>query len=353
MAGCGLAAGLVGVAAPAQAQIELGLGGFMQQWAGYAWNDDDDFSGADVKSDLRLEVGAETTLDNGLQVGTEVRVDWGDSGDFDQFIEAFLYLESGLGRVEVGDRDSAAALMHYAAPEVGIGINDGDVSDWVANPTVSDADSAFESTYLYLGEDKGTKISYFTPRLAGFQLGVSYIPEFEQLNNEQPADDRYHQGVALGANFVDSLGPVAVAASATFLRAEAPDGMAGIEDARGYAFGLELGYAGFTLGGSYASTRGSADGGTDASRSLDGEGWDLGLAYETGPWAVSFSHFHGEAEGAVALPGRDKSDVFMLSARYALGPGVSLAGSLYHVDYDGEARDNSGYAAVSGIVLDF
>ncbi|SMF18990.1 Outer membrane protein (porin) [Tistlia consotensis] len=358
-AGSGLAAGVLSAVSPAEAQVEIGLAGYMEQWLGYGHSDQHHYSGADVKSDLRLELEGETTLDNGLQFGVSVRVDWGSDPDFEQFIEAFLHTEGAFGRVEIGDRDSAAALMHYAAPDVGIGLNDGDVSDWVHNPTASDADSAFESTYLYLGEDKATKVTYFTPRIAGFQFGASYIPEFEQMNNEQPGDGRYHDGVALGGNFVDRLdlggdrGPVAVAASATFLRATAPDSVAGVDDALGYAFGLNLGYAGFTLGGSYAHTAGSAAGGTDPAISLDGHGYDVGLAYQTGPWAFSLSHYHGQAKGDVALSGNDLSDVFMLSTAYALGPGVSLKSSAYRVDYDGGASDNSGYALVGGIVVDF
>ncbi len=351
-AGGGLAAGIFGLAAPASAQIELGLSGEMTQWVGYARNEQSAYSGADVKTDFEVDVGSEVALDNGLQFGVRFSVE-NESGPDNQTVEAFLYVESGFGRAEIGDRDSAASLMHYAAPDVGIGINDGDVAEWVHNPTSGDADSAFESTYLYLGEDKASKVTFFTPRLAGFQFGVSYIPEFEQMNNDQPAGDRYHDGVALGVNFVDELGPVAVAASATYLRASAPGTVAGVDDAQGYAFGLNLGYAGFLLGGSYAHTAGSADAGTNPAESLDGRGYDVGLAYVSGPWAFSVSHYHGEAEGTLVDPGDDESDVYMLSVDYELGPGASLAGSAYRVDYDGDAADNSGYAVVGGVVLEF
>ena len=347
-----LAAGVCGLAAPASAQIELGLSGEMIQWVGYAWNEQSAYSGADVKTDFEVEVGSEVELDNGLQFGVRFAVE-NESGPNNQTVEAFLYIESAFGRAEIGDRDSAASLMHYSAPDVGIGINDGDVAEWVHNPTSSDADSAFESTYLYLGEDKASKVTFFTPRLSGFQFGVSYIPEFEQMNNVQPADDRYHDGVALGVNFVDDVGPVAVAASATYLRASPPGTVAGVDDAQGYAFGLNLGYAGFLLGGSYAHTAGSADAGTNPATSLDGQGYDIGLAYVTGPWGFSVSHYHGAAEGTVVDAGDDESDVFMLSVNYALGPGASLAGSAYHVDYDGDTSDNSGYAVVGGVVLEF
>src|SRR3546814_17100917 len=96
----------------------------------------------------------------------------------------------------MGQNDSAAVLRHYAAPEVGFGLNDSDIADWVINPSGGDADSAFESTYLYIGDDKATKITYFTPRLASFQLGASFVPEYERDNTDLAAGDIYKNGFA-------------------------------------------------------------------------------------------------------------------------------------------------------------
>ena len=223
MAASAFALALSGAAgAQAEEPIKLGVSGYMEQFFGYADNDTDQ-DHFDQKSDTEIEFGGETTLDNGITFGAAVVLN-GNTDDEEQIAESFAYVEGSFGRGEIGSRDNAAAIMQYSAPDVGIGVNDGDVSDWIENTTSSDADSAFESTFLFLGEDKANKITYFTPRFSGVQVGVSYIPEFERDNNAQPAEDLYENGFALGVNFVETLGEVDVALAAGFLTASAPNG---------------------------------------------------------------------------------------------------------------------------------
>lgn len=340
-------------AAGAQAEepIKLGLSGYMEQFFGYADNDTDQ-DHFDQKSDTEVEFGGETTLDNGISFGAAVVLN-GNTDDESQIAESFAYVEGDFGRGEFGSRDNAAAIMQYAAPDVGIGLNDGDVSDWIENTTSSDADSAFESTFLFLGEDKANKVTYFTPRFSGVQVGVSYIPEFERDNNAQPAEDLYEDGFAVGINFVETLGEVDLALAAGFLTASAPNG--GDDDAEGYSLGFNVGYAGFTVGGSYAHTEGNAGAGTDTATSFDGEGYDIGVSYAWDASAVSLSYFHGEVEGLVGTDGDDENDTVMLSGSYGIGPGIDVIGSIFATEYDGDAADssNEGWGVVTGLVLSF
>jgi outer membrane protein OmpU len=107
------------------------------------------------------------TFENGIQVGAEVILD-GKQLD-EQIKDTYLWTEGEFGRFEIGNTDNAAAKMHYAAPDVGFAVNDADIGDWIVNPISGDADSAFLSTYLYLGESRESKISWFSPRLSGVQ----------------------------------------------------------------------------------------------------------------------------------------------------------------------------------------
>ncbi|WP_282609699.1 porin [Pelagibius sp. Alg239-R121] len=339
------------IGAKAEEPIALGVGGYMEQFFGYADNDTDQ-DHFDQKSDAEVEFSGETTLDNGIMFGAAVVLN-GNTDDEEQIAESFAYVEGDFGRAEIGSRDNAAAIMQYAAPDVGIGLNDGDVSDWVENTTSSDADSAFESTFLFLGEDKANKITYFTPRFSGLQVGVSYIPEFERDNNAQPSEDLYENGFAVGVNFVETLGDVDLALAAGFLTASAPNG--GDDDAEGYSLGFNVGYAGFTVGGSYAHTEGNAGGGGDTGTSFDGDGYDIGVAYAWDSAAISLSYLHGEVEGLVGTDGDDENDTVMLSGSYGIGPGIDVIGSVFAVDYAGDAAgsDNEGWGIVTGLVLSF
>lgn len=351
-----LAAVSITASADAAEKLSVGIGGEYTQYFGYVDNDTNtgDFTGFDVKTDGTLTFGGETTLDNGMSFGVEVGLDAQSSGD-DQIDGSMLYVESSAGRLEVGQTDTVAALMHYSAPDVGYGINDSDISDWVVNLSGGDADSAFQSTYLYLGEDQATKINYFTPRFSGFQFGLSYIPEFERDSNVQPSGDIYGDGIAFGANYVRSFGDAEVAIAAGYLFADKPDGVgAGGSDAEGYSFGANVTYAGFTIGGSYANTQGNPSGGTDTATSFDGDGFDIGVAYAFGDASVSLSYYQGSVEDSVATAGDSEHKTIMLSGAYEIGPGITALGSAFRSEFEADSgADNDGWAVVTGIALEF
>ena len=98
-----------------------------------------------------------------------------------------------------------------------------------------------------------------------------------------------------------------------------------------WGVGLNLGFAGFTVGGSYAE---QDDAGTE-----DGEVFDLGVSYETGPWGVSFTFQHGENVDD-ENPGADEElDQYLLGISYALAKGVALNAYGAYVDFDEDVSD--------------
>ena len=103
----------------------------------------------------------------------------------------------------------------------------------------------------------------------------------------------------VGANYVQSFGDFNVAASVRWgtgsntLSANAPVGAPDTPTV--FGAGLNLGYAGFTIGGSWAESN-EHNGGQD-----DGNAYDIGASYATGPWTFSLTYFHGENEEEPAL----------------------------------------------------
>lgn len=349
-----LGAGFAGAAAAAD-PIKLGVGGSYTQYFGYVANDDtgtSDYTGFDQKADGEIVFSGETALDNGISFGVEVTLT--AQTDTDQIDGSYLYSEGQFGRFELGSNDNVAVQMHFAAPDVGFGINDSDISDWVFNPSGGDADSAFSSTFLYLGENVADKVSWLSPRFSGLQLGLSYIPEFERNNNAQPAEDLYNNGYAISANYVKEFGgDVTLSLSAGYLAADKPKG-ASTKGAEGYSFGAQLAYDALTVGGSFAKTDGSGGAGTDSSISLDGSGFDIGVSYAFEPVTLSLSYYHGEVADSTATAGDSENDTVMLSASYEMGPGVSLIGSLFHTKFDADSGSkNEGTAILAGISLEF
>ncbi|SMF09148.1 Outer membrane protein (porin) [Tistlia consotensis] len=351
-----VAAASVAVAAPAQAQVKLGLGGYMQQFFGYAnsstnvGSGSDAFNGFDVKSNSEVHFLGETTLDNGLTFGVDIELE-GNTNTADQIDESFLYVEGAFGRFNIGSENSAGYLMSYAAPDVGLGVNSTSILTGFLPQDGGFAganffDAPLGSTYLELdGSGKSEKITYFTPRYRGFQLGASYLPDPNEDSNAQvdEATVSYRNGFSLGGNFVDTLAGVDVAVSGRYDWAD--DQSAAGSDPSLYAVGVNLGYAGFTVGGSYAHTD---DNGADTGRSFD-----LGASYATGPWGVSFTYFNGKAE-ASAAPGDSTYKAYEGAASYALGPGVTAVGSVSYQDLDADTGSNARtWAVVGGLKLEF
>lgn len=345
-------------ASQAAEKIQLGLSGDYKQYFGYSDNNSSgtgDFTGLDVKADSEIVFTGETTLDNGINMGVEVVLK-AQSAGADQIDGTYLWNQGSHGRVEIGQMDNSAAVMHFIAPDVGFGLNDEDIADWVINPSGGDTDSGFRSTFLYLGEDQATKISWYSPRVAGFQIGGSYIPEFERDDNAQPnGDTAYRNGFSVGVNFVKEFREgVELSVSGGFLSANRPKTVTSGADAQGYSVGFNLSIDALTIGGSYASTDGTPAGGTDVASSLDGSGFDFGVSYAFEKAAVSLSYYNGEVEDAVSTPGQSTNETIMGSVRYELGSGVTTIASLLHSRYraDDGAR-NEGTALIGGMVLEF
>ena len=337
-----VAAGMIASAPSAIAaeKIKLGVGGYMEQWFGYTNNDDaagQDFSGFDIKSDSEVQFYGSTTLDNGISVGVNVQLE-ANSNAGDQIDESYLIVKGGFGEINLGSENSAMYKMHYAPADFGIGLNTGDQTGWLSTTTNAAGSSIseggyfrapFGSTYIEpLRANDSEKITYYTPRIEGFQLGLSYAPETSQDNIGQPNRDTANTDLVMaGLNFNRSFGSTSVKASLGY--GTVLDGVAGTNtEASAFNAGIGLGFGGFGMGVSYASY--------DDSGANDGSGLNAGVNYSSGPWGVSLSYFHGEKDGATTagvLTGDGEQDTFMLSAKYALGPGITAKGSVAHAKF--------------------
>ena len=251
-------------AAHAADGLSAGVGGELSQYFGYVSNDEDGLGGFDLKSYGEVGFGGELELDNGLTVGVEV-VMVGTQGEDDAIDGSHMTIGGGHGLFEIGQLDNVAATMQVSAPDVGLGVNESDIGDWVFSPSDADDDSAFAATYLYLGEGGTNKINYYTPRMNGLQFGVSYMTAFEREGQGMPERDAAaRDAFAFGANYEAEFGDAAVAVSAGYLTADAPG--EGVADASGFSLGVNVSVGNVTVGASWASTEGHPEGGTDIPR---------------------------------------------------------------------------------------
>jgi len=345
-----VAAGMIASpSADAAEKLKVSVGGYMEQWFGYVSQDEqdgttNDYSGFDVKSDSEIFFTGMTTLDNGISVGINVQLE-ANSNSGDQIDESYLIVKGNFGEINLGSENSALYKMNYSPAEYGIGINSGDAGDWVTKPSNISGGffrSPFGSTNVEPNRTNDSeKLTYYTPRIEGFQLGVSYIPDNGQDANGQPdRNSGFTDGYAFGANFKRDLGGFDLGVSGGY-GAFTEGAASGEDDPAAWSLGLTAGFGGFSAGASYAKSEGTTD-------ALDEEGYNLGVAYASGPWGVSLSWFHGEREGATTAgvtSGSGEHNTYALSGKYALGPGVTAAATLGHTEYD---TDDNGVESTDG-----
>ena len=119
--------------------------------------------------------------------------------------------------------------------------------------------------------------------------------------------------------------------------------------------GLSVGVAGFTIGGAYIDFGGVSNTGVNTD-STDGNAWELGVAYETGPYTVSANYVAAQDEGTTAIAGDDEDTGWQVAATYDMGAGVALSATYFDISYDGEgaaqaAADANGL--IAGIEVGF
>lgn len=352
---------IVAVAAVSSANaadpIKLSVGGYMNQYVGYVSQEEDgqqNFADVNINSETELYFRGSTTLDNGLTIGVNIDryADRDDQGGDDVFLQIS---SDSLGRLRIGQTKGAAYALSHAAPNVALGNNDGDVQDWINRPANITADQTMTASEANDGE----KLVYWTPNFAGFQAGFSYGVDANGAYIEAPIDQgaagansAWDAGIAYNGDF----GGVSFGADVTYQqnRSGGTTGV-GVEDRNAVRVGASVGFAGFTVGGSYRDTENEGN-----VQDVDAMGWDLGVSYATGPYAVSLSYLHLEQDTAANAATEHENTQWVLGASYDLGAGVTLVGSVFHAEYEDGTNpgadatsDNEGTGIVTGLKVSF
>lgn len=336
------------------AEWDIGLGGYMEQSINYINNDTSgaaDFSGVHSMSDQEFYVTPSITLDNGIKVSVQMQFEGANTGGVD---EPLLRVSGSFGTLTMGEDDDAANDTVVTAPEVDfIGIVSGSDTNFYASTVVGGPNATGPFTNL-CGDCM--KIKYFTPRIAGFQIGASYARD-QQLSGAKGITDIEAGGAggvqnntfSVGANYSNSFGGVDVALGGGYTIQDVSDssvaGAAATNDPTGWNAGLSIGVAGFTIGGGYAR---NDDIEAIAGGRSDNTNYAVGVAYETGPWGVSATWQHSESDDPV-VTNDDEMDAYKIAASYKLAKGVTVAAWGIYMDGDDAATTaDFGSAAAGG-----
>ena len=355
------------VAARPTRMIAVEIGGYMEQSVGLALNQPgvrvSRQTGAPVvvatpnptgqRSDSEIWFSGRGQLTDDIAIGFVVQLE-ADSQPDRQIDESYLFLTGRPGRLVLGAENDAAYLQHVSAPRAGAawGVLESAATGWVYKPRYVSFLSTTAPTTA--GDDR--KVTYFTPRMAGMQLGLSLTPAESETGRDvaDRARERTNTGT-LSAMGRWGWGETRLSLSAGWvrggaaLRATTAERRAPIDDA---ALGAELRHRGLSIGAGYR--RLVNPGGAQHGRAMA-----LGLAWEDGAIAAGVGVLRSETAGTQTSPGPDRGDLALLSGSYRLGPGVHLTGALFAARFSngqspyGAEDRNQGFGAVSGMRLSF
>jgi predicted porin len=260
----------------------------------------------------------------------------------------------------------------------------------VLNPSGSGfANTVFGDVETFIGGvTRADQAMYLTPRIQGLQLAVSFAPE-HSVDRIDPSGIPLENGTGaiyrnvwtVGANYIWTFrNGLVVRAGGGVQWGSPPDpggfgaavgsptgvgGGAGAGTARTVQAGLQLGWRGLTVGGTFNRMQNQRIMGSAGSVSLaapgfpntvvaDGLVWIAAAVYQYGPYGIGLTYLDARnsdcSTTALALDAcgrRDRMTVLALTGSYQLGPGVFWETAVFHARIRGNDWNNGAYVGTA------
>jgi hypothetical protein len=233
-------------------------------------------------------------------------------GDFVE--KVYASVQTGLGRIELGNADGAAFVLSETGPVVESDISiDNTNASFFRDPSTGTAfinvfalNSATEASLNY------AKISYYTPRLFGVQLGASFTPSEGKdvvpfLDGGPDLPDRQKNIWEGAISYSDYVGPVSVGFSGGIALAHddrKTPGHAGLTD---WSLGTRFEYSlsddvKLALGGAYRRSNAYAFDIGSVFASGETVSSHASATISTGSWIFGAELGEGAADGRLGSP---------------------------------------------------
>ena len=238
---------------------------------------------------------------------------------------SFADIAFAWGEFRLGDYGGAARELSVSAPTVGIGQIDGDLDRF-------GAPSALIAPYA-LNNDNSTKLTYLSPAVLGFRLGLSYTPELSGGGVEVVPErhisgiDRHRNVTEIAVGSSRDIGAVTVTTGASAVFGDTVS-RGHLHDLAGGGAGVKASWSEVTVGAGFVYDGADTlplDGrpghvGIDSviSEINLGATWDLNL------WSFGASWAHDYRK---ALP---STDIVAAGVVYRIVRGVTLSADLAH-----------------------
>jgi len=324
-----------------------------------------------LRNDNKFLVRADGETNTGLHYGAVLQFEANikpDDSDYGQNADkTYGFLEGRFGRLEFGANTDAAQAIKVDASTFAraAGGIDGDWELWVGGLAVDinneapfiirpDLPTAHAETTKVPNADK---ITYYSPRIAGFQAGISFTPDQGDIGTaagwEQNTQSLgyYTNVINGGVNYNAKIAGASIAASVS--------GESGrnelhsvYEDLEAYNAGVNIGFKQFTFGSSYGTWNKSTllrpSQFSSSPNYKDSYYWDIGAAYDAKSFAASIGYLSSDYAGTHSVHN------LSIGADYKLAPGFTpFAEISFFKLAAGPEFDESGQVFLAGTKLNF
>ena len=273
--------------------------------------------------------------------------------------ESWIRFSGSWGQVNLGTEDGAEDLMHVsgegAQKKAGAGGMDGDWDKFIDFKAVNSR--LIREPTLAADSSDHVKASYFTPRVQGLQVGVSFTPDTGAVGSAPSNDNQagnFENTWGFGVQYKKKHGPVKLAGA--FVMHIGDEESETLEDVEAWMVGAQIDYGNWKLGGAYQD---NGDSGQD--RGVDDDdawAWDIALGYSAGPVHLGVGYIHSEVESS--SNDEDTLDAFTVGGTYMLGGGAKVFLEFFYLDTERGtgnsitgAADNEGYGVILGTAVKF
>lgn len=294
-----------------------------------------------------LTAGEETGLKMGVQ--SEISRDRTAFGNEDRVDEVYIWAEGALGKLEIGKQDGVADQLSFSAPYVTTDVRANDSKLFLP-----------ELSPINLRTDVGNgvssdnlKIIYFTPRIEGFQLGMSYTPEGGPTDSETAFDlskfdqarlDKQSEIFEVGVSYLKSFQDLTFAVSGVYLTGKNEPkielNIPGADAVKEWGIGGQIGYGGLSVGGSYRESNIFGLNFGRVNDQVESEAWDLGATYSAGSWKLGAAYVSATSIDKALVGERQEGDALEVAGGYRFGSRFELNAGVQFWKYQIESTDN-------------
>ena len=289
--------------------------------------------------------------DVGLKIGfeSEISEDRTAFGNEDRVEEVYIWAEGALGKLEIGKQDGVADQLSFSAPYVTTDVRANDSKLFLP-----------ELSPISLRTDVGNgvssdnlKIIYFTPRIEGFQLGMSYTPEGGPSDADTKLDlskfekarlDKQSEIFEVGVSYLQSFEDMSFAVSGVYLTGKNEPqikiNVPGTDQVQEWGVGGQIGYGGLSLGGSYRESNIFGLNFGRVSDTVESEAWDLGASYSAGSWKLGAAYLSATSTDVSLLGERQEGDALEVAGGYRFGSRFELNAGVQFWKYQIESTEN-------------